>query len=250
MVKSILVSHGPPADEASPYYVLAREWNLTIDFKEFVGTDGLTTSEFRKQNINILNYTGVIFTGRNAVDHFFRICKDLRIELPPDTKYFCTGDTIAKYLQKYIVIRKRKLFVGEKTTADLLEILKKHAKENLLYPCGETKSKFIDQVETMGLKVRPALVYQTVAANLLSLNAAQYDMICFFSPPGIEAFLTNFPTFSQAQAQTLIAVYGDNTAQACEEAGLRVDIRAPLPQAPSLTTALENYLKTLSEKRT
>jgi len=244
MIKSVLVSHSAPVDDNSPYHVLAREWDLRFDFKDFVITKGLTASEFRKQNINILNYSGVIFTGRNAVDYFFTICRDLRIELPPEKKYFCASETIAKYLQKYITIRKRKLFVGERTTQDLIEILKKHPKEQLLYPCSEVKSKFTDQLEEAGIKIKPTIVFQMEAMDLSDVASKQYDMICFFSPPGIDAFKTNFPGF--VQNDTLIAVYGDNTAQACEQAGFRLDIKAPLPDAPSLTTAIENYLKKIS----
>lgn len=241
-VKKILITHAPPADENSPYHALAKKWKLVFDFNSFVQVAGVSTSEFRKQNTNPLDFTAIIFTSKYSVDHYFRICKDLRMEMPADMKYFCLSDATAKYLQKYIVIRKRKLFVGEKTADQLIDILKKHSKDKFLYPCGEVfKSQITDYLEQQKFHYKIAMVYQTEACDLSNLNPLQYDIIAFFSPASIEALLNQFPDYRQTQK--LIAVFGPTTQKAAEEAGLRIDISAPTPETPSMTMAIENFLK-------
>ncbi|MCS6904443.1 MAG: uroporphyrinogen-III synthase [Bacteroidia bacterium] len=240
MIKTILVSHAPPTDENSPYHTLAKEWNLEFDFHNFVHVEGISASEFRKQNINPLDYTAIIFTSKQAINHFFRICKDLRIEMPADTKYFCMSTTLANYLQKYIVIRKRKLYIGEKTPADIIALMKKHSKEKFLFPCGDNTSNEITN-ENSGCVVKPAIVFQMVPNDLSEVLKKHYDMVCLFSPLGIDALLKSNANLKDSN--TLIAVYGPSTAKAAQEKGLRIDVLAPQPDTPSLTMAIENFLK-------
>jgi uroporphyrinogen-III synthase len=202
----------------------------------------VSVKEFRKQKVDIRNHTAVIFTSRNAVDHFFNICKELKIEMPPDMKYFCISDQTAYYLQKYIVIRKRKIFTGSKTAQDLLEILKKHKNEKYIFPCSNIRKNDIPNfLKKNGYKFTEAIMYRTVASDLSDLADVNYDVIAFFSPSGINSLFVNFPDFKQNS--TRIAAFGPTTAQAVRDAGLSLDIQAPLPNAPSMTGALEAYIK-------
>lgn len=242
-VESILVSQPePPNISNSPYSKLAEKYDLTVDFRQFIQVDPIDAKEFRKQKIDILKHTAVIFTSRNAVDHFFRICKDSKIEMPADMKYFCISEQTANYLQKYIVVRKRKVFVGEKTAKDLLEVVKKHKNEKYLFPCSNIRKDDIPSFMTKnGYNFTEAVIYKTVAADLSDLENVYYDIIAFFSPSGINSLFVNFPDFKQNK--TRIAVFGPTTAKAAKEAGLIIDIEAPLPNAPSMTGALELYIK-------
>ena len=241
-VKSILVTQDAPNDPNSPYLKLAEKFNLKIDFRPFIQVEPVPVKEFRKQKIEILNHTAVIFTSRNAVDHFFHICQELKVEMPPDMKYFCISDQTSNYLQKYIVIRKRKIFTGLKDTKDLLEIIKKHKNEKFLFPCSDIRKNDIpDFLRDNGYNFTEAIIYHTVAANLSDLKNVYYDILAFFSPSGINSLYVNFPDFKQNN--TRIAAFGSTTAKAVREAGLILDIEAPLPNAPSMTGALELYVK-------
>lgn len=241
-VTSLLVSQSRPADENSPYYDLARKYNIKVDFRAFIQIDGIPYKEFRKQKINILDHTAIIFTSRNAIDHFFRICTEAKIEVPATMKYFCISEQTANYLQKYIVIRKRKIFTGTKTAVELVELMKKHKKEKFLYPCSDVRRNDIPEfMDTEELSFTEATMYQTVASDLTDLEDVYYDIIAFFSPTGIKSLIDNFPDFKQNN--TRIAAFGPTTAKAVEEAGLYLDIQAPLPNAPSMTGALELYIK-------
>jgi uroporphyrinogen-III synthase len=241
-VKSILVTQESPADANSPYIKLADKFNLKIDFIPFIQVEPVPIKEFRKQKIDILNYTAIIFTSRNAVDHFFNLCVELKIEMPPDMKYFCISEQTSNYLQKYIVIRKRKIFTGLKTAQDLLELLKKHKNEKYLFPCSDIrKNEIPDFLKNNGYEFAEAIIYNTVASNLSNLKNVYYDVLAFFSPSGINSLLVNFPDFKQNN--TRIAAFGPTTAQAVRDAGLILDIEAPLPNAPSMTGALELYIK-------
>jgi len=241
-IRTVLISHPAPPDENSPYHQLAREWNLEIDFHSFVHVEGLSTSEFRKQNISLLEHTAIIFTNKFAIDQFFKICKDLRVEMPVDTKYFCVSDSTAKYLQKYIVIRKRKLYVGDKKVEQIAFIAKKHAKEKFLFPSGDTnRSEVIESFAVYNIKVKFGMVYKTVPNDLTEIMSKKYDMICFFAPISIEAVFKNFPDYQQGDV--IVAVFGDLTAKAAEAAGLRIDIRVPSPEAPSMTTGIDLFLQ-------
>lgn len=241
-VKSILVTQEAPTDQNSPYLKLAEKFNLKIDFRPFIEVQPVPLKEFRKQKIEILNYTAVIFTSRHAVDHFFHICRELKIEMPADMKYFCISEQTSNYLQKYIVIRKRKIFTGLKTAQDLLEILKKHKNEKYLFPCSDIRKNDIpDFLRENGFDFAEAIMYHTVASNLSDLENVFYDVLAFFSPSGINSLFINFPDFKQNN--TRIATFGPTTAKAVSDAGLLVDIEAPLPNAPSMTGALELYIK-------
>jgi len=241
-VESILVSQPEPQDNNSPYLSLASKYNIKIDFRPFIQVDPVSTKDFRKQKIDILSHTAIIFTSRNAVDHFFRICMDLKVEMPADMKYFCISEQTSYYLQKYIVIRKRKIFTGLRTATDLLEILKKHKNEKFLFPCSDIRKDDIPSfLQINGFKYSEAIIYRTVASDLSDLENVYYDIIAFFSPSGINSLFVNFPDFEQNN--TRIAAFGPTTAKAVKDAGLILDIEAPLPNAPSMTGALELYIK-------
>jgi uroporphyrinogen-III synthase len=241
-VKSILVTQEAPTDANSPYLKLSEKFNLKIDFRPFIQVDAVPVKEFRKQKIEIPLHTAVIFTSRHAVDHFFSICQELKLEMPPEMKYFCISDQTSNYLQKYIVIRKRKIFSGLKDTKDLLEIIKKHKNEKFLFPCSDIRKNDIpDFLRENGYTFSEAIMYHTVAANLGDLKNVYYDILAFFSPSGINSLFVNFPEFKQNN--TRIAAFGPTTARAVKEANLILDIEAPLPNAPSMTGALELYIK-------
>lgn len=241
-VDSILVSQPTPSNQNSPYFKLAEKYNLKIDFRQFIGIDPVELREFRKQKVNILEHSAVIFTSRNAVDHFFRLALESKIEVPTDMKYFCISEQTANYLQKYIVIRKRKIFTGERTAQDLLNVIKKHKDEKFIFPCSDIRKDDIPNfLNENGLTWSEAIIYRTVAADLSDLDDVTYDLIAFFSPSGIESLFSNFPDFKQNQ--TRIAAFGPTTAKAVKDAGLILDIQAPLPNAPSMTGALEEYIK-------
>lgn len=241
-VKSILVSQPKPSDPKSPYYTLAKKYGIKIDFRPFIQVDPIPAKEFRKQKIDILKHTAVIFTSRNAVDHFFQICKDLKIEVPADMKYFCISEQTAYYLQKYIVVRKRKIFTGSRTAQELIEILKKHKNEKYLFPCSNIRKDDIPKfLGDNGYDYSEAIIYETVASDLSDLDDVTYDIVAFYSPSGINSLFVNFPEFKQND--TRIAVFGPTTSKAAKEADLIVDIEAPMPNAPSMTGALELYIK-------
>ncbi|QNL22079.1 uroporphyrinogen-III synthase [Hyphobacterium sp. CCMP332] len=241
-VSSILVSQPQPKQENSPYHKLAEKYKLKIDFRPFIEVQGVPFKEFRKEKIDLLSHTAVIFTSRNAIDHFFRVCKEAKVEMPPDMKYFCISEQTAYYLQKYIVLRKRKLFTGQKTVNDLLEIIKKHPEEKYLFPCSSIRKDDIpDFLKENNIFFKEAIIYETVASDLSDLADIKYDIIAFFSPSGINSLFINFPDFKQNN--TRIAAFGPTTAKAVEEAELILDIQAPLPQAPSMTGAIEQYIK-------
>jgi uroporphyrinogen-III synthase len=246
-VKSILVTQEAPADTNSPYLKLAEKFGLKVDFRPFIQVEPIDLREFRKQKVDILQHTAVIFTSRNAVDHFFFICRELKIEMPPDMKYFCISDQTSNYLQKYIVIRKRKIFTGAKSTADLMDIIKKHKNEKFLFPCSDIRKNDIpDFLKANSFTFSEVIIHRTVAANLSDLKDVYYDILAFFSPSGINSLLVNFPSFKQNN--TRIATFGSTTAKAARDAGLVLDIEAPLPNAPSMTGALELYIQKANGK--
>jgi uroporphyrinogen-III synthase len=241
-IKNILVTQAAPTDAKSPYFDIEKKYNIKVDFRSFIEVRGVAYKEFRKQKINILEHTAIIFTSRNAIDHFFRICKEAKIETPSDMKYFCITEQTANYLQKYIVIRKRKVFTGTKTALDLLEVIKKHKTENFLFPCSNKRQKDLpDYMGTNDFKITEAVMYETVSSDLSDLENVFYDVLAFYSPSGITSLLENFPEFKQNN--TRIAAFGPTTAQAVKDANLILDIQAPMPNAPSMTGALEQYIK-------
>ncbi len=246
-VKSILVTQEAPTDNNSPYSKLAEKFSVRVDFRPFIQVEPIDLREFRRQKVDILHHTAIIFTSRNAVDHFFHLCRELKMEMPPDMKYFCISDQTSNYLQKYIVIRKRKIFTGAKSTTDLLDIVKKHRSEKFLFPCSDIrKSDIPDFLKTNGFIFTEVIIHRTVAANLSDLKDVQYDILAFFSPSGINSLMVNFPAFKQNN--TRIATFGSTTAKAARDAGFVLDIEAPLPNAPSMTGALELYIQKTNGK--
>lgn len=246
-VRSILVSQPKPEGDKSPYFELARKYNLKIDFKPFIHVEGVEAQEFRKERINILEHTGVIFTSRNAVDHYFRMCKDLRITVPDSMKYFCISESTAYYLQKYVVYRKRKIFHGKHTFSDLVGVLKKHKNEQFLLPSSDIlKAEIPRLLETNNLAYTRAVLYRTVCSDLSALSDVTYDVLVFYSPSGIKSLVQNFPEFKQNN--TRIAAFGPSTHRAVEEHGLKLNIPAPSKNAPSMTMAIEQYIKKVNNK--
>ncbi|CAN5393926.1 uroporphyrinogen-III synthase [soil metagenome] len=241
-VKSILVTQPKPETEKSPYHDLAKKYSLKIDFRPFIHIEGIPAKDFRKDKINISEHTAVILTSRHAADHFFRICNEMRITNMEELKYFCISESTAFYLQKYITFRKRKIFSGKQNINDLLEVLKKHKKEKFLVPCSDiAKQEITDTLHLHHMDFTKAVIYKTVCSDLSDLADVKYDMLVFFSPAGITSLFKNFPDFKQNT--TLIAAFGQTTAQAVTELGLRLDIQAPIPEAPSMTMSIEHYLK-------
>ncbi len=247
-VKSILVSQPKPESERSPYFELAKKYNITIDFRPFIHVEGVEVKEYRKYRVNLLDYTAVIFTSRNAVDHYFRIAKETRTTIPDSMKYFCISESTAYYLQKYVVYRKRKIFHGKQRFADLIDVMKKHKDEKFLLPCSDILKKEIPKLLTEnGFDYTPLVLYKTVCSDLSDLENVFYDMLVFFSPAGIESLFMNFPDFKQND--TRIAVFGPTTRKAAESYGLRIDVMAPTQNAPSMTMAIENYIKEHNKKK-
>lgn len=241
-VNKILVSQPKPASDKSPYYDIAQRYGVELVFRPFIKVEGLTAREFRQQKINISDYTAVIFTARTAIDHFFRLCEEMRITIPDTMKYFCTTELIALYLQKYIVYRKRKVFHG--TTGkldDLIPALTKHNKDKYLFAISDVNQRGAEILDANNVDYTKAVMYRTVSNDFTPEEPFDYDMLLFFSPAGIESLKKNFPDFEQGDVR--IGCFGAATAKAVEDAGLRLDIKAPTPEAPSLTAALENYLK-------
>ncbi|MDE5744816.1 MAG: uroporphyrinogen-III synthase [Paramuribaculum sp.] len=241
-VKKILVSQPKPSSEKSPYYEIAKHYGVDIVFRPFIKVEGLTSKEFRQQKISIPEFTAVIFTARTAIDHFFRLCEEMRITIPDTMKYFCTTESIALYLQKYTVYRKRKIFHGDTgKLADLMPFIIKHNKERFLYAVSDVHKDDTTLLDSNHINYTKAIMYRTVSNDFGPDEKFDYDMLIFFSPSGIASLLKNFPEFEQGDIR--IGCFGSTTAKAVKDAGLRLDVEAPSPQAPSMTAALENYLK-------
>jgi uroporphyrinogen-III synthase len=240
-VQSILVSQPEPDDAKSPYGELASKYKLKIDFRSFIHVEGVDIKEFRKQKINIPDYTAVILTSKNAVDHYFRVAEEVRFTVPDTMKYFCISEAVAFYLQKYVVYRKRKIFHGKQTFPDLMELIKKHKTEKFLLPSSDILVPIIPELlDKSGVDYSRAVLFNTVASDLSDLENVFYDLLVFYSPAGIESLFKNFPKFKQNK--TLIAAYGESTKKAVEKAGLKLNIAAP-QDAPSMTMAIEKYIK-------
>jgi uroporphyrinogen-III synthase len=246
-VKTILVSQPEPETEKSPYFDLSQNCKVKVDFRPFIHVEGIESKEFRKQRVTLQDYSAVIFTSRNAVDHFFRIAEETRYQVPDALKYFCISESTAYYLQKYVVYRKRKIFHGRQRIADLIPLIKKHKKEKFLLPCSDIlKQEIPETLENNDIDFTKAMLYRTVCSDLSDLENVNYDVLVFFSPAGITSLYENFPNFKQND--TRIAVFGATTAKAAEKAGLKINIAAPKPEAPSMTMALEQYIKKQNKK--
>jgi uroporphyrinogen-III synthase len=245
-VKTILVSQPEPSSEKSPYSRLQEKHKLTINFRPFIHVEGLTAKDVRQQKIDFNNFENIVLTSRNAVDHFFRLCKEMRFTVPDSTKYFCQSEAVAFYLQKYVVYRKRKIYVGERSIQDLESVFKKFQKETFLFPTSDLlKQDVPDYLDHLKIKWQRAILYKTVVSDLSDLRDVYYDILVFFSPSGIESLFKNFPDFKQNN--TRIAVYGNSTIKAAEDSNLRIDIKAPTPETPSMTMAIEKYIEEVNK---
>ncbi len=246
-LKTILVSQPRPKGDKSPYFDLAKKYDLKIDFRSFIHVEGIEASEFRDQKIDLKKHTAVIMTSKIAVDHYFRILEEYREPIDSDAKYFCLSETVALYLQKYIPYRKRKIFFGKQTISDLEDTLKKFKKEKFLLPCSNIlRDRIPNTLDKLKLDYQKAVLYRTVASDLSDLSDVKYDMLVFYSPGGIESLLKNFPDFKQGN--TLIAAFGATTANAIVKHNLRLDLHAPQPNMPSMTSAIEHYIKNERKK--
>jgi uroporphyrinogen-III synthase len=236
------VSQPEPNNPKSPYFDLAKKYNLKVDFKPFSEIEGISAKDFRHQKINILDFTAVIFTSKTGIDHFFRICSELRICVPDTMKYFCITENVAFYLQKYIVYRKRKIFHGKTKFQDLIDVIIKHKEDNYFVPLSEPHNTEIPVLlDKNNIKYTIGILYKTISSHFTNLKDFDYDILVFYSPSGIKSLKENFPEFIQGDIK--IAAFGPTTVSAVQQEGLRVDIDAPNVKAPSMTMALDNYLK-------
>jgi uroporphyrinogen-III synthase len=248
-VRSILVSQPKPSEtEKNPYFELAKKHNISVNFRQFIRVEGLTSQEFRAQRIDILEHGAVILTSKLAVDHYFRICNEMRITVPETMKYFCINEQTAYYLQKYIQYRKRKIFFGHGTIVDLVDVIKKNKAEKFLLPASDAhKEQIVDFLEEVRITFTKAVFYKTVSADLSDLKSlAEYDVLVFFTPVGLQSLKKNFPNFKQGP--TRIAAFGHISAQMVKSLGYRLDIFAPDPQNPSMTAALDSYIKEANKR--
>lgn len=247
-IKTILVSQPQPEVGKNPYDALAEKYGLKVDFRPFIHVEGVDATEFRAQRVDLSAHTAVILTSKTAVDHYFRVAEECRFEVPTSMKYFCISEAVAYYLQKYVTYRKRKIFHGKQTMDDLIDSIKKHKKEKFLLPCSDILRESIpNTLDKSSIDYTKVMLYRTVASDLSDLEDVSYDILVFFSPSGIESLLKNFPDFKQNK--TRLAAFGPTTAQAIVDNNLRLDIHAPQPQAPSMTMAIEYYIKEQRKKK-
>jgi uroporphyrinogen-III synthase len=250
-IKKILISQPRPESEKSPYFDLERKFLVELVFKPFIKLEGLSAREFRRQKIDITSFTAVIFTSRNAIDHFFRMCEEMKISINQDTKYFCITEAVALYLQKFILYRKRKVFYGaDGSNKSMFDVINKHKENvNFLYVCSENQqdNEIVGWLKNHNCEYALAFMYRTISNDIKDiLEKNTYDVICFFTPSGVKSLFDNFPTYKQND--TVIGAFGSNTAKAVEEAGLVVQIKAPMPMAPSMVTALDKFLSEKTKK--
>lgn len=249
VIRKILITQPRPEGAKSPYFDLAVKYKLTLDFHPFIKVEGIPSKDFRKQKIDISTYSAVIFTSRNAIDHFFRTCEEMKINISQDTKYFCITESVALYLQKFILYRKRKVFYGaDGLNKSLFDVINKHKNnEKFLYPCSESfDSEITNWLKSNQCEYATPVLYKIVSSDIKEVIAREYDIICFFTPGGVKSLFENFPKYKQSG--TTIAAFGANTFKAAEDAGLELSIKAPMPQSPSMVSALELYLKSFSKK--
>ncbi len=251
-MKKVLITQPRPESEKSPYFELGRKYDIELDFHPFIKLEAIPAKEFRKQKIDIQTHTAVIFTSRNAIDHFFRVCEEMKVSVSQDTKYFCITEAVALYLQKFILYRKRKVFYGaDGTNKSLFDVINKHKNnEKFLYVCSENQqdSEISGWLKANNCDFSLAFMYRTASCDvkdILTKNA--YDVICFFTPSGVKSLFDNVPKYKQNG--TVIGAFGNNTSKAIEEAGLKLGIKAPEPQAPSMVAALEKFLAGEAKKK-
>jgi uroporphyrinogen-III synthase len=245
-IKKILITQPRPESDKSPYFELARKFKVEMEFMPFIRLEPIPAKEFRKQKVDIAQYTAVIFTSRNAIDHFFRICEEMKVSVSQDTKYFCISEAVALYLQKFILYRKRKVFYSaDGTNKCLFEVINKHKEnERFLYPCSENQqdNEIVNWLKQHKCEFVTPFMYRTISNDVREVLARkEFDVICFFTPSGVKSLFENFPAYSQNG--TLIGAFGSNTSRAIMDAGLHLHIKAPEPQVPSMVAALERFLQ-------
>jgi uroporphyrinogen-III synthase len=247
----VLITQPRPESEKSPYFELSRKYDVELDFHPFIKLEPILAKEFRKQKIDIQNHTAVILTSRNAIDHFFRVCEEMKVSVSQDTKYFCITEAVALYLQKFILYRKRKVFYGaDGTNKSLFDVINKHkTNEKFLYVCSENQqdSEITGWLKANNCDFSLAFMYRTVSNDVKEVLKKEYDVICFFTPSGVKSLFDNAPKFRQNG--TVIGAFGNNTSKAISEAGLLLTIKAPEPQAPSMVAALEKFLVAETKKK-
>lgn len=251
-VKKILITQPKPENDKSPYFELARKYGVDLVFHPFIKLEGIPSREFRKQKIDIHQYSAVIFTSRNAIDHFFRICDEMKLSVNQDTKYFCITEAVALYLQKFILYRKRKVFYGaDGSNKSMFDVVNKHKEnERFLYVCSENQqdNEIVNWLKSYKCEFSLAFMYRTISNDILPvMQDNEYDVICFFTPSGVKSLFDNLPQYQQNGAT--IGAFGGNTSKAVEEAGLIVEIKAPAPQVPSMVAALEQFLSLSNKKK-
>jgi uroporphyrinogen-III synthase len=251
-IERILITQPKPESDKSPYFDLARKYDVELDFQPFIRLEGIPARDFRKQKIEIANFTGVIFTSRNAIDHFFRTCEEMKVSVSQDTKYFCITEAVALYLQKFILYRKRKVFYGaDGTNKSMFDVINKHkSNEKFLYVCSENQqdNEIVNWLKANNCEFALAFMYRTQSNDVKELlTQKEYDIICFFTPSGVKSLFDNLPKYKQNG--TVIGAFGSNTSRAVEEAGLTLDIKAPEPQSPSMVAALEKFLAIANGKK-
>ncbi len=246
-IKKVLISQPPPENDKSPYSELVSQFNLELTFRKFIKIESIGAKEFRKKRIQVPEYTAIIFTSKQAIDHFFGLCEELRVQIADTTKYFCTSEAIALYLQKYVQYRKRKIFFGKYQVDELLELIRKHKDEKYLFPCAENHHKEIPQwMRKHKIHFAAAPIYRTVSEDLSDIPIGDYQMLVFFSPFGIRSLRENFPDFRQGD--TLIAAFGEATAKAVQKEKLTLNIKAPTANAPSMSMAIQEFLEARGNK--
>jgi len=251
-VRRILISQPKPESDKSPYFDLERKYQVELVFLPFIKLEGIPAREFRKQKIDILHYTAVIFTSRNAIDHFFRTCEEMKISIGQDTKYFCITEAVALYLQKFILYRKRKVFYGaDGTNKSMFEVINKHKEnEKFLYVCSENQqdNEIVGWMKNNKCEFQLAFMYRSISNDIKPVfDKNDYDVICFFTPSGVKSLFDNIPEFKQNG--TIIGAFGSNTSKAVEDAGLNLEIKVPSPQKPSMCSALDQFLSTSIQKK-
>lgn len=250
--KRILISQPRPESDKSPYFDLERKYNVQLVFHPFIKLEGIPAREFRKQKIDISYFSAVMFTSRNAIDHFFRMCEEMKVSIGQDTKYFCITEAVALYLQKFILYRKRKVFYGaDGTNKSMFDVINKHKEnEKFLYVCSENQqdNEIVNWLKTNKCEFQLGFMYRTISNDIKeTVNVKDFDVICFFTPSGVKSLYDNFPGFKQNG--TVIGAFGNNTSKAVEEAGMLLEIKVPSPQQPSMVSALDQFLLRSAPKK-
>ena len=245
-IKNILISQPEPADNKSPFFDLEEKYNISITFKQFIQVEQVPAIEFLKERISILDHTAIVFTSRTSIENFFRICKEKRVDVPAEMKFFCVSESYALYLQKFTTYRKRKIFFPKTRDKTIKDLILKHSNDKYFLPCYNiSKSDLPDLLKKNTISYSTAILYKTVSSDLSQLNIHDFDVIAFFSPAGITSLKENFKDFQQNHIK--IAVFGPNTMKTAEKAGYNMDIFAPTPQAPSMKMALDQYIRSINK---